>query len=165
MIKFVQGFLDERSDAEDIVQDTFVKVLSHRQAYRRKARFSTWIYTVAGNLAKSELRKRKRRKTIPISNMDLITGGLDQSNSGGHPDGSPDSHIDKHLLEKALHTLPEKYSQIILLRDIQQLTYEEIARKTRLPLGTVKSRMNRARSKLEITLRMMMNQWPASQRL
>ena len=62
LLNYVFQFVGEKSDAEDIVQDTFVKVFRSKQSYKNIAKFSTWIYTVAGNFAKSELRKRKRHR-------------------------------------------------------------------------------------------------------
>ncbi len=69
LINFIYRFVNDMEQAEDIVQDTLKKVFTHRHYYKEIAKVSTWIYTIAGNYAKTELRKRKRRKTIQLSHM------------------------------------------------------------------------------------------------
>ena len=69
LIIFVYRFLGNQERAEDIVQDTFMKVYTHKHSYREIAKFSTWLYTIAGNLARTELRKMKRRKTYSLSDL------------------------------------------------------------------------------------------------
>ena len=69
LLNFVFRFIGQIDESEDIVQDTFLKVYKNKNSYVNIARFSTWIYTIAGNLAKTELRKRKRRRVFSISKM------------------------------------------------------------------------------------------------
>ena len=69
LLNYVYRFVGNRSDAEDIVQDTFLRVYKNKHYYKEIAKFSTWVYTIAGNLAKTELRRRKRRKIFSISNF------------------------------------------------------------------------------------------------
>ena len=69
LMTFVYRFVNDEVIAEDIVQDTLVKLFTHKDYYRNIAKFSTWIYTIAGNLAKTELRKKKRRKVTNLSEM------------------------------------------------------------------------------------------------
>lgn len=145
LIRFILQMVGERSDAEDIVQDTFVKVFSQKQAYRKIARFSTWLYTVAGNYARSEL--RKRRKYRPHAMSSLSPDGREIEIAAEHPnsDELTDAAVTKSLIRKAVKTLPARYQEILKLREIDHFSYEDIARKTRLPVGTVKSRVNRGR--------------------
>ena len=69
LMTFVYRFVNDMEQAEDIIQDTMLKLYTHKHYYRNIAKFSTWIYTIAGNLAKTELRKRKSRKVTNISQM------------------------------------------------------------------------------------------------
>ena len=112
--------------------------------------FSTWIYTIAGNLARTELRKVKRRKTFTISDLSYD----DREFIIKAEDGN-DTQFDKNdntlgkNIQKSLSKLPSDFRIIIILRDIQELSYEQISKIVDLPLGTVKSRINRARIKLK----------------
>ena len=69
---FIYRFVNDVNLAEDLTQDTFMKLFTHKDSYREIAKFSTWLYTIAQNLAKTELRKRSRRKTYSVSDLSLI---------------------------------------------------------------------------------------------
>ncbi len=69
LLNFVYRFVGNRSDAEDIVQETFLRVYKNKHMYKEISKFSTWVYTIAGNLAKTELRRRKRHKIFSVSNF------------------------------------------------------------------------------------------------
>jgi RNA polymerase sigma-70 factor (ECF subfamily) len=134
-----------QEEAEDIVQETFVRVYQHRDAFDFKHCFSTWLYTIALNLARNELRKKKRYKFVDI--FDLQNKEVEVA---------VDAKIPSNLgpaIEAAVASLPEKYKTAFLLRDIEEVSYEEIARILSVPLGTVKSRVNRARSILRDKLK------------
>jgi len=134
-----------REEAEDIVQETFVRVYQHRDSFDFKHCFSTWLYTIALNLARNELRKKKRYKFVDI--FDLQNKEVEVA---------VDAKIPSNLgpaIESAVASLPEKYKTAFLLRDIEEVSYEEIARILSVPLGTVKSRVNRARSILRDKLK------------
>ena len=129
--------LSSTEEAEDVVQETFVRVYQHRQSFNFKHCFSTWIYTIGLNLARNELRRRKKFKFHDITEME-----------GHEAEFAVDAKIPSRLpevLDAAIKDLPEKYKTAFLLRDVQELAYEEIARVLDVPLGTVKSRVNRAR--------------------
>lgn len=153
LINYIMSFVGERSDAEDIVQDTFVKIYRFRQSYKKVAKFSTWIYTVAGNLARSELRKRRRQQLYTMSNLGNDGKEFEAVETRVNSDEMTDSAVTKDLIRKAIRQLPEKYQDIIRLREIENLSYEEIAQQTDLPIGTIKSRVNRARERLQKTLK------------
>ncbi len=153
LINYIMSFVGERSDAEDIVQDTFVKIYRFRQSYKKVAKFSTWIYTVAGNLARSELRKRRRQQLYTMSNLGNDGQEFEAVETRVNADEMTDSAVTKDLIRKAIRQLPEKYQEIIRLREIENLSYEEIAQQTDLPIGTIKSRVNRARERLQKTLK------------
>ena len=142
-------FLYDDDKAEDILQDTFIKLYTHKHSYREIAKFSTWLYTIAGNLAKTELRKLKRRKTYSVSDLSRY----DQEFIIKSPDGSAEIDAEAITIEKkiqyALNQLPKDFKTIIILRDIQELSYEDISKIVDVPIGTVKSRINRGRLKLQ----------------
>ncbi len=149
LLNFVNGYMNDHEVSENLVQDTFVKVYTHGHSYREISKFSTWIYTIAGNLAKTELRKLKRRKTYSFSQLSNEDRefSLDRHSSTGNKNASERTHKYQQI-KKAIPQLSEDFRNIIILRDIQELSYDEISNITGLAIGTVKSRINRARLKL-----------------
>ncbi|MFH1144484.1 MAG: sigma-70 family RNA polymerase sigma factor [Candidatus Eisenbacteria bacterium] len=148
----VHRFIYDRDRAVEIAQEVFLRVFLHRKRYRRSGRFSTWIYTIAVNLAKNELRRKSRlRGVTSLDNLLEIAGDSGAYLADKEP--SPDQQTHQHRVEEtvmaAIQQLPPKYREVILLRDIQQLTYEEIEQVLNIPGGTVRSRINRARSALK----------------
>ncbi len=149
LFAFVCRFVGDEDLAEDLVQDTLIKVYTHRHAYREIARFSTWIYTIAGNLARTELRKRKRRATFSMSALGLGEREYELPSEDSTPSKTLEGEqIEKHI-RIALAKLPLHFRTVIILRDVQELSYEEISKIMKIPLGTVKSRVNRARLRLQ----------------
>jgi RNA polymerase sigma-70 factor (ECF subfamily) len=153
LMTFVYRFIDDFELAEDIVQDTLLKLYTHRHYYRNIAKFSTWIYTIAGNLAKTELRKRKRHKVTNLSQM----GSEDREYELPALEEEASEKAQGYYLEKqiqaAIQKLPSHFRTVVILRDIQELSYEEISKIVDVPLGTVKSRINRARLQLQKDLK------------
>lgn len=148
----VHRFIYDRDRAVEIAQEVFLRVFLHRKRYRRSGRFSTWIYTIAVNLAKNELRRKSRlRGVTSLDNLLEIAGDSGAYLADKRP--GPDQHTHQHKVEEtvmaAIQQLPPKYREVILLRDIQQLTYEEIEQVLNIPGGTVRSRINRARGALK----------------
>ncbi len=152
LVNFVYRFLHDMTDAEDMVQETFLKVYKNKHAYREIAKFSTWIYTIAGNLARSELRKRKRRKTYTMSELSFDNNEFTPVDTGKGTEAIVFNSYAGEEIMKAIYNLPEPFQTIIILRDIQELSYEDISTILDIPMGTVKSRVNRARLKLQETL-------------
>ena len=152
LMSFIYRFVNDQVAAEDIVQDTLVKLYTHKDYYRNIAKFSTWIYTIAGNLAKTELRKNKRRKVTNLSDMgsddwEFEIPAKEDTAEKVH------SQFDGEQINKAIQTLPDHFREVIILRDIQELSYEEVSNIVEVPLGTVKSRINRARLQLQEMLK------------
>lgn len=147
---FLYRYTHNHEDCEDIVQETFLRVYRSRYSYKRIAKVSTWIYTIALNLAKSMYNKKQR--------MSLISIHADESDPDDREMKFTDPNIlqdDKlhfqnciNKLEKALTELNDDFKEVIILRDIQQLTYEEISGITGAVMATVKSRIYRARNQL-----------------
>ncbi len=153
LLNFVYRFVGNRNDAEDIVQETFLRVYKNKHYYKEIAKFSTWIYTIAGNLAKTELRKRKRRKLFSVSNFMNEEKDYDIPDTERNPELEVDGTIKDDIIQKAIEKLPPKFKEVILLRDVQGFSYEEISQILNIPLGTVKSRVNRGRLKLQEDLK------------
>ncbi len=153
LLNFVYRFLGNAEEAEDLVQETFLRVYRNRKAYQKVAKFSTWIYTIAGNLAKTELRKRKRRKFFSISDLGYNEKDYDISDEAFNPEKDVDGRMKEEIIHREIDDLSPKFREVILLRDVQQLSYEEISQIVNIPLGTVKSRVNRGRLKLQEKLK------------
>jgi RNA polymerase sigma-70 factor (ECF subfamily) len=153
LLNFVYRFVGNRTDAEDIVQETFLRVYKNKHYYKEIAKFSTWVYTIAGNLAKTELRRRKRHKIFSVSNFVNEERDYDIPDREHSPEKKVDSSIQENIIQKAIEKLPSKFKEVIILRDIQGFAYEEISQILNIPLGTVKSRVNRGRLKLQEDLK------------
>ncbi|HID94592.1 MAG TPA: sigma-70 family RNA polymerase sigma factor [Candidatus Latescibacteria bacterium] len=152
LLNFVFRFVGDQQTAEDIVQETFLRVYGKRKEYRSIANLSTWMFTIAGNLAKSELRRRKRWRVVSI-NQDEEGSGIDIADESHRPDEITEEKIRDGYIQEAINSLPPKYREVVLLRDIEGLPYEEIARMIGCPVGTAKSRVNRGRLQLQEKLR------------
>ena len=152
LINFTYNYLGDRDLAEDIVQETMLKLYEKRHYYKAIAKFSTWIYTIARNQANTELRKRKRRNISFLSQM--TKNGKDFDLDSKSPDlinELQNTYLAKRI-NKAIQLLPEHFREVIVLRDIQGLSYEDIGLVMDAPLGTIKSRINRARIQLQAEL-------------
>lgn len=139
-------------DAKDVSQDVFIKLYRNISKYEGTSSFKTWLYTIAYNTCIDEIRKRKKAK---ISSMDKMIEG-DENNferqfASNEPTPEQQVLIKEEIsaVERAINKLNEDHKMIIVLRDIRQLSYDEIVQITGLSLGTVKSRINRARKKLK----------------
>ena len=152
LMSFVFRFVNDSVVAEDIVQDTLVKLYTHKDYYRNIAKFSTWIYTIAGNLAKTELRKNKRRKVTNLSEMGKDDWQYDIPSDEDTAKTVHEQFVGEQI-QKAIQSLPDHFREVIILRDIQELSYEEVSSIVEVPLGTVKSRINRARLQLQEMLK------------
>jgi len=153
LMSVIFRMIQSSEEAEDIVQETFLRVYQHRNSFDFRHCFSTWLYTIALNLARNELRKRKRFKFFDIFDM-----------QGKETEIAVEMKLPSNLpqaLERAMENLPEKYKTAFLLRDVQELPYEEVAQIMNIPLGTVKSRVNRARAILREKLKPRMEEYNA----
>jgi RNA polymerase sigma-70 factor (ECF subfamily) len=156
LLNFIYRFVGSQEEAEDIVQETFLRVYRKRKAYKRIAKFSTWIYTIAGNLARTELRRRKRRKLFSVTDMGYEDRDYEISDEGYNPENQVDGIIQEEIIQKEINDLSPKFREVIILRDVQELSYEEISKIIDVPIGTVKSRVNRGRLKLQGRLKYLM---------
>ena len=153
LMTFVYRFVNDMEKAEDIVQDTLMKLYTHRHYYRNIAKFSTWIYTIAGNFAKTELRRKKRHKVTNLSQMGFDDREYQLPSVEPETGETAQRHFAEKKIQMAIQELPLHFRTVVILRDIQELSYEEISKIVDVPLGTVKSRINRARLQLQQSLK------------
>lgn len=152
VMNLIGRVLNDRNGADDLAQEVFVRVYVHRRNYRRGSKFSTWLFTIAANLAKNEIRRRVRRRNW--FSLDALTEVLQDSlpQLADRAEGR-ETVLEREQLQgevgRAIATVPEKYRLALVLRDIEGLAYEEIADVLGVPGGTVRSRINRARSMLK----------------
>lgn len=148
---FLYGYTHDHQDCEDLVQETFFRVFRSRHSYKPIAKFSTWMYTIAVNLAKSLYKKKKRMTKVTIHKDpdDSEDRPMKLEDNGILPDDSLHEKMCVDELEQALMELSDDFREVVVLRDLQQLSYEEISEIADLPMGTVKSRINRGRAKLQ----------------
>lgn len=155
LTNYLYRFLGDLRECEDLLQETFMRVYRNRHSYRRIAKYSTWLYTIAGNLARSEYRKRRRRRLYSLQsvNRDDEAYEVEIPDETFSPDRHTESTLQDHFIQEALKRIPDTFREVVVLRDVQQLAYEEIAAITGLPMGTVKSRINRGRTRLQTLLK------------
>jgi RNA polymerase sigma-70 factor (ECF subfamily) len=158
-------FVGRHEEAEDLTQDIFLKVFKSLDTFDRRANFQTWLISVSRNLCIDHYRSvRKERETI---DRDVDASAL----SPVAPDLNALSALERNdrvaLLKQALDELPPSLRTAVLLRDIQELSYQEIAVQLKLPEGTVKSRINRGRTELSLRIKRLrdrLERAPASRR-
>ncbi len=119
LINFVYQFLGDIEQAEDVVQDTMLKLYEKKHYYREIAKFSTWIYTIARNLANTELRKRKRRKTTYLSRMTREEREYEIPAVQPNLDQNLQNEFIRERIQEAIKKLPEHSKSVIILRDNQ----------------------------------------------
>jgi RNA polymerase sigma-70 factor (ECF subfamily) len=150
LLNFIYRTIGDRDRAEDLVQETFIRVYRHLHRFDQSKKFSTWAYTIASNLAKNELRNRSRSPLVLFQmikkNWDADHRPLEWEDNTYRPD---DLYRKRHLkdtVDRAVAQLPEHHRVVFVLREMEGKTYEEISEITGVNLGTVKSRLNRARN-------------------
>lgn len=150
LLNFVYRTVGDRERAEDLVQEVFVRVYRHLHRFDRSKKFSTWVYTIASNLAKNELRNRSRNPLVLFQTVQKNWEDDDRAIDFEDPNSRPDDlYRKRHLrevVEKSVAQLPEHHRDVFVLRELEGKSYEEIAEITGCNLGTVKSRLNRART-------------------
>ena len=146
LLNFVLRYFNNVEQAEDVVQDTLIKLYTHASYYKNVAKFSTWIFTIAKNNALTELRKNKRKKTDSLWTDDGQV--IDINSKEESLDSKVQNEIAIDQLNKFLDEIPKNFRMAVVLRDFQELSYEEISKILEIPIGTIKSRINRGRIQL-----------------
>lgn len=137
-------------DAADMTQEAFIKAYNSLQSFRGDSKFSVWLYRIVSNVCLDFLRSKNRRPTVSLSveDDDGEDTQLDVADESQSPELLLDRKLTRDSVRRGLDSLPPDYRQILLLREIQGLSYDEIAQALSLEVGTVKSRIFRARKRL-----------------
>ena len=155
-------FVGKHDEAEDLTQDIFLKIFKALKTFDRRANFQTWIISISRNLCIDHYRSvRKERQTIA---RDVDTSDLQPATTERGPYAVAEHQALKAQLRQALETLPLTLRTAVVLRDLQELSYQEIADRLGLPEGTVKSRINRGRIELAHQLRRLQENQPVRPR-
>lgn len=151
----VYRMLASREEAQDVAQEVFITVFKAIHLFRGESKFSTWLYRIATNHCKNRLKYLGRRAVYPKTPLDdlserdqLESASMSTSGTVDRPDRLLEGVEVEKLLQEAMVELDEDHRVLIILRDIQNLSYQEIAEITQLAEGTVKSRLHRARAAL-----------------
>ena len=153
LTNFVYRFLGDYETCTDVVQETMIKFYRSKDSYKSIAKFSTWIYTIATNLARTEYQRRHRRQIFSINSYGEDNENYEIPDETYRPDIMTDSGIKDKIIQEALLKVSTAYREAVILRDIQELSYEEIAEIMGIEVGTVKSRINRGRAQLQKLLK------------
>lgn len=146
---FLRRYLGDAHRCEDLAQEVFLRVYRAAPSYRPEARFTTWLYTIALNMARDAYKHDRRRPPLTFHDMGEQAGERITRAATDSADDRPDAAAARAEVRAAVRTsvqhVPEPYRTALVLRDLQGLSYEETAAVLECPLGTVKSRVNRAR--------------------
>jgi len=154
-------------DLADLAQEVFIRVYRHISNLRNPKTFKAWLNQITINLFYDELRKRPRK--VSTVSFDRLSNSEDDEQIKEFPDlsqGPDEIVLNQELssfIKKAMDELPEQFRIVIVLRELQGLSYEEIAESLDCELGTVKSRISRARARLQIMLKNYVDKLPGSQ--
>jgi len=152
---FIYGLTGDPTGSLDLAQEAFVRVFKHRENYKEIARFSTWLYTIARNLALNEIRNRRHRPSLVQG-----AGDSDEGDALGRLAGTEETPADevergdlRAIVRREINELPEHYRVVVILCDLEERPYAEAAEILEVPVGTIRSRLSRAREQLEQRLR------------
>ncbi len=150
LVHFISRKTGDRDRAEDLVQEAFIRVTRHLHRFDQSKKFSTWIYTICSNLAKNELRNRSRSPLVLFQKLtthwEPDHRPLQFEDLGSRPDDMYRKRYLQMIVEQTVEQLPEHHKLVFKLRELEGKSYEEIADITGVNLGTVKSRLHRART-------------------
>jgi RNA polymerase sigma factor (sigma-70 family) len=151
----VYRIVRDRELANDLVQETFMKAFSSLKLYRSEFKFSTWLYKIAANSSIDHLRKKRIRALSLDSPVETEDGtvGFEIPDLTHHPEEEIMRRERSTSIEEAITSLPDKYRYVIIARHQEEKSYEEIAAELKVPVGTVKARIFRARELLKKRLR------------
>ena len=157
VFRLVLRMLGRREEAEDMAQEVFVQVFKAIGQFRGDSKLSTWVYRIAVNLCKNRVKYLNRRysgaeeELEPMAERALLTTGVTTGDVS-----RPDHLVEGFQLERIVHDciaeLDPDFREVLILRDVEDLTYDELCEITGLPDGTVKSRLHRARAMLKISV-------------
>lgn len=154
LVRYLVHFVGRLEAAEDIAQEAFVRIYKHAREYREIAKVSTWLYKIATNLALNEIRDRKRKPALSLN----APAGLDEGGERGDqvadrrepdPAARAEANDTAARVRRAVEELPELYRVVIMLCDLQGMTYEDAAATLGVKVGTIRSRLFRARERFQ----------------
>lgn len=161
LVHFITRKTGDPDRAQDLVQEAFIRVTRHLHRFDTSKKFSTWVYTIASNLSKNELRNRSRS---PLVLFQKLTSGWDDDHRplqfedlSLRPDDLYHKRFLQRLVEDTVEKLPEHHRLVFRLRELEGKSYEEISEITGVNLGTVKSRLHRARSSFAQRIKHLLN--------
>ena len=147
----VYKFFPNSEDFDDVSQEVFIKIFKNIESYKFTSSFSTWLYSVAVNTCKDKLRSNKNKQKRLVSTDEDCLHQIPDSRKGTAEQTILQNEEQAYLLQE-INKLPEKHRIPLVLHDIEEVSYEEIAKICDCPVGTVKSRIFNARNKLRIAL-------------
>jgi RNA polymerase sigma-70 factor (ECF subfamily) len=159
VVALVGRYVHDWSEAQDVAQDTFLRAYRALGSFRGDAQFSTWLHRIAVNTAKNHLVAHKRRP--PGEDIDIEDAEQFESALRLRDNDTPERELMRQEMEqtvmRAVEALPEELRAAITLREVEGLSYEEIAQQMQCPIGTVRSRIFRAREAIDVQLRPLMD--------
>jgi RNA polymerase sigma-70 factor (ECF subfamily) len=159
VVALIGRYVHDWSEAQDVAQDTFLRAYRALGGFRGDAQFSTWLHRIAVNTAKNHLVAHKRRP--PGEDIDIEDAEQFESALRLRDNDTPERELMRQEMEqtvmRAVEALPEELRAAITLREVEGLSYEEIAQQMQCPIGTVRSRIFRAREAIDVQLRPLMD--------
>ncbi|QYK49959.1 MAG: RNA polymerase sigma factor [Anaerolineales bacterium] len=149
LFRFCLSILDDPADAEDATQESFIAALKALKNYRQESSFQTWLFSIALNTCRGQLRQRTRRARLAAASQPLHRQQAESSN----PERAAIAHEHSHAMWQAISRLDEKHRLPVILRYYHELSTQEIAEVLGINLGTVHSRLSIARQHLGAELR------------
>jgi len=157
VVNYVQAIVRDFGEAEDVAQETFIRAYRSLGRFRGESAFQTWLYTIATNTARTSLERRGRRERVADQSLDDDARALTAERVPSHGPDPEATLVMRDAIDRALATLPDELRVAVVLRDVEGLDYKEIAEVTEVPMGTVESRIFRARRKLRTLLHPLVN--------
>jgi RNA polymerase sigma-70 factor (ECF subfamily) len=149
LYNFAQWLTQNRSEAEDLVQETYVKALKGFSSFQPDTNFRAWMYRILRNTFLTSRTGLKVTATVPLDEE----GALEIPASAGTPESIFIEHAQEQLLQSAMEALPLHFREILLLCEVEEMSYQEISEALSIPIGTVMSRLSRARKALRDILK------------
>ena len=159
VFNLVFRMLEQYEEANEVTQETFLAAWQGLSGFRRDARFSTWLYRIAYNCALKQLEQRKRDQALQLA---IQVEQADQRiNNDERVAAEIEAHDRQTIVREHLSKLPAKYRIVLILRHLQEMTYEEMAEILTMPIGTIKTHLFRARNLLKERLGVLEHEWRA----
>lgn len=146
VLNLVHQYVSDRSECEDVAQDVFVKVYRKLELFKGQSSFYTWLYRIAVNTATDHLKRRRRDTAVSLESLPPVFE--EAESSGPAPEKAMIDEEFRKRIGEAVETLPEPYKTVLILREFEECSYDQIAKILECSMGTVESRLFRARQRL-----------------